>query len=357
MTDTFDSDIRPAGKRGRTKPSHAPELLLHKFRGRARLSGASTPSSYDALHGLTSCGMLGNNAEGDCGPAAIEHARIVKSSFTVNSSGMAQPPSGFVVPTTAHTLGWYHAYGLWMGEPGPAPDQGVDNLSMLSYLFKVTEGVVPTADGMDIQLWAFAEIDASDITEIHQAIIDFKGLIMGACLTDQAEQEFISHKPWTVSATEQIDPKLGHDVYAISYDLGSIDVLTWGGRQKCTIAWENAEEAAGDLEFWAFITQEDVTSGKITQDQFNALLAECKAKSGMVNPNTPTPKPAPVPNPPQPPIPAPAPQPAPQPVPPAPIPGPTPEPNPFPVPDSVIVEAFKKVEEWFDKVARWAGGK
>lgn len=106
--------VRAHGKRGRKKVSHAPQLLLHKFRG-GRVEAA--PASYDCLPGCTACGMLGNDQKGDCGPAATEHGRIVKIAKSV-SGGVAVTPSTFVAPTTPHTLGWYYAYGTWMGEGG-----------------------------------------------------------------------------------------------------------------------------------------------------------------------------------------------------------------------------------------------
>lgn len=310
------------GKRGRKKVSHAPQLLLHNFRGQVR---TAAPSSFDALPGLKSCGMLGNDQDGDCGPAAVEHGRIVKIAKSVTSNGAAVTPSTFVAPTTPHTLGWYYAYGTWMGEPGKQPDEGVDNLTMLSYLFKITGGVLPTPAGDDIQAWAFAEIDSSNINEIKQAICDFNGLLMGCALTDEAEQEFDDNDPWTITASEQPDPNEGHDIYVLSYDSAHFEALTWGARQKMTLAWEQGEQGAHDLELWAFVTEEDVKSGKLTNDQFQALLTECQTLAGSVNPDTPTPAP-PVP-------PAPVPTPAPVPVP-TPTPAPVPVPTPTPTPDA-----------------------
>ena len=326
---------RIPGLMGRNKVSHAPELMLHTFRG--LVDATTVPDAYDAAPGLTNCGMLGNNQEGDCGPVGIEHARMVKAMAGV-ANGSPVVPVGFTVPSTAHTLSWYHAYGKWMGEPGVAPDQGVDNLTMLTYLFKVTEGVVPTNDGMDIQLWAFCEIDAGNPTEIKKAIIDFNGLLMGCCLTDNAQYEFTNHIPWVVTPNEPINPQLGHDTYVVSYDPVFIETLTWGNRQKCTIAWEAAENAAKDLEFWAFVTQEDVVSGKLTQEQFNALLAACHAKAGMVNPNAPTPAPVPTPTP--------------TPVP-VPTPTPTPAPEPLPKPSGELLEDIKQVIAWLQHVVHW----
>ena len=208
-----NSDARIPGRRGRTKPSHDSDLLLHKFRG---VVETTAPTAFDAAPGLKYCDMLGNDQQSDCGPAGLENGRIVKISLGVSGGSAIAPPS-FVVPTTDHTLSWYHAYGVWMGESGYNPDEGVDNLTMLTYLFKITGGVVPKPSGDDIQEWAFAEIAANNLNEVKQALCDFKGLLLGCSLTDNAETEFSNYQPWTISATEQPDPNMGHDIYAVSY--------------------------------------------------------------------------------------------------------------------------------------------
>jgi len=335
-----DNELRIPGKRGRSQASHAPELLLHNFRGRVE---TTAPSSHDAAPGLKNVGMLGNDQEGDCGPAGVEHGRIVKGSTAATGTGNPVLPTGFTAPTTAHTLSWYHAYNIWMGN---APDSGVDNLTMLTYLFKITEGVVPTASGDDIQLWAFCEIDVTSPNEWKQAVCDFGGLLLGCSLTDNAENEFSAGQPWTITSREQPDPQMGHDIYLTAYDTTGEDVLTWGARQRCTVAWETGEVGAGDLELWAFVTEEDVKSGKLTQEQFNALLAACQAKAGQVNPNTPTPAPGPSPVPTPTPTPTPTPPPAPTP---APTPSPTPSPTPpFPTPPNGTIAWLKKVVAWLE---------
>ncbi len=328
---TGEVNPRVPGKFGRTQPSHDADLMLDNFRG---VMTTPAPVSYDAAPGMKSCGMLGNDQQGDCGPVGIEHGRMVKAVWLDGTA-----PAGFKAPTTAHTLSWYHAYGRWMGEPGANPDQGVDNRTMLAYLFKITGGVIPTPEGDDIQLWAYAEVDASNPNEIRQSICDFGGLLMGVCLSDNAQNEFRNNQPWVINSSEPANPQNGHDVYAVSYDETSMDVLTWGSRQKCLGSFEKGERAAGDLEFWAFVCQEDVNNGKLTQDQFNALLAACKAKGGLVNPNTPTPAPAPTP------APVPVPTPAPTPTP-DPIPSVVP---PFPKPPSGVVEWLQHVVDWLRK--------
>ena len=238
MTDV-SSAPRVPGKRGRKAASHRPDLLLHKFRGRA----AAAPASADLTQGLSAFGMLGNDQHSDCGPAATEHLRMLKALLTV-ATGVATFESGFVLPTEAHTLSWYFAYGVAQGEPGPDPDDGVDNASMLQYLYDVTEGKVPTPSGDDVEEWAFVEVDASDRNEICAAMVDFNGVLVGCCLTDDAESDFAATPPipWTVTAQEEPDPNDGHDIAMCAYDEDSETFITWGAPQPATVAWETGEE-------------------------------------------------------------------------------------------------------------------
>lgn len=150
---------------------------------------------------------------------------------------------------TDDTLSSYFAYGRAMGEPGAQPDRGVDNATWLKFLFEQK------------MIEAYAELDASKADEVHMAMLNFNGVLLGCDLTRNAEQEFINHQPWTISAKERPTPKGGHDIYPIKYDTaaGTETVVTWGADQECTLAWEEGEVQKGVLEAWVFITAEDAT--------------------------------------------------------------------------------------------------
>ena len=263
--------------------------------------------------GVTVWGMLGNDTLSDCGPAAIEHSRIAKAAQGAAADGTPILPSTFAAPTEAHTASWYFGYGISQGEPAPAPDQGVDNKSMLMYLYNITAGVIPTPAGDDITEWAFAELDVTNPNEVHQALLDFHGVLMGCSLTDQAETEFSDHQPWTVTASEQPDPNNGHDTWLVAYDAEGETTVTWGALQRITVDWESAETAGGDLDMWVIVTAEDAARVGMTAETFAALQAEIRALGGTVDPVAP-PEPSPAPVPAPEPAPPPAPEPAPEPA-------------------------------------------
>lgn len=325
---------RVAGLRGRKAPSHAPDSLkLHNVRGCQSEAGRTAPPSGDVTQGITQYGMLMNDTLSDCGPAAVEHIRMLKAA-TGSKGGIGIFPASFKLPTNANTQAWYYEYGIAQGEPGPNPDQGVTNNTMLAWLYTQTGGVLPKGD--DIQEWAFGEVDATDINEICLAMIDFKGCLIGQSLPDDAESDFNAQPPvpWDITATDQPDPNEGHDTVFAKYDTAvrTGDEVTWGALQPVVFPqYLTGEEAAGDLEVWVMITQEDVNNGAMTQAQFNALKTECAAfANAQVSPNAPAPPPEPVPpvpSPPPPPAPGPSPTP-PVPAPPTPPPGPTPAPTP-----------------------------
>ena len=102
----------------------------------------------------------------------------------------------------------------------------------------------------------------------------FHGAYVGVNLTDDAEQLFGEHEPWTVAAGEQPDPTEGHCIVKIAADGRQFDTwVTWGAIQKSTLAWTTAclDEA------WVIITQEDARS--VNQD-IDALRADIDALHG-----------------------------------------------------------------------------
>ncbi len=264
---------RIAGLRGH-RESHAPEgLKLHNLRTTAP---EMPPASADVSGGLSQWGMLGNgfdpdnlpcypNGAGDCGPAATEHLRMAKAAID------GKFPTDFRPPHTQYTQELYIAYQQAMGEPGQCPDNGVTNLSWLSWMYQQTK----THPGMDVL--AFAEVDLTNLPAgwtaadvIHRAMIDFRGALVGAMLTDQADGQFVRAEPWSVSPTDPVDPTQAHDVLLAAYGAEPVGAtnsgvtyrfltnaddwfVTWGTWQPATVAWESA--AITDV--WVILTKED----------------------------------------------------------------------------------------------------
>jgi hypothetical protein len=253
---------RVAGKRGRRAPSHEPSLRLSNFAP----PPSAPPPQGDVSAAITDWGMLGNDTHSDCGAAAFQHGRMAKSGKNVLADNGTLLTADSQAATD-YTLSSYYAYGRAMGEAGAEPDQGVQNSTWLKFLFdqRMIEG--------------YAELDATNADEVHMAMLNFGGVLIGCSLTDQALQEFNNHQPWDISATEEPDPNEGHDIYLVKYDTqaGTETVVTWGADQECTIAWQSGEVQAGDLEAWVFITAEDAARNGV---DLPALQAQIRSLGG-----------------------------------------------------------------------------
>lgn len=242
---------RRAGKRGLRQISpHIPELQLSNF----RKAVSPPPPTGDVTGGLTEWGMFGNDKYGDCGAAATYHGFMAKAlalsgtTAAVTNYLQATYEPGFVLPTDASVETTYFAYGRAMGEPGDQPDQGVSNDTWLKFL--KDQGIIEL----------YAQLDVTNPDQIHQAMLDFRGVLVGIALTGSAEQEFENHQPWNASPTEQPNPQEGHDIYLVKYDTtvpaAAETFITWGALQDATIDWENAE-APNFMDAWVFFSKED----------------------------------------------------------------------------------------------------
>jgi hypothetical protein len=281
--------------------------------------------------------MLMNDTLLDCGPAMVEHARMAKAAIGATPEGVGLFPTSFHLPSDQNTEDWYSALQTFYGVVPPLPGNGVDNKSMLMWLYNATGGVFPKGD--DITEWGFAEIDVTDIDGLKDDMVAFRGVLCGVSLTPNAESEFEQHVPWTVTPQEQPDPQMGHDILLVEYDETSYTFVTWGALQKATVAWEQAESGDGDFDAWVIITAEDAERNGV---DLAALKAEIEALGGTDD--------VPVP-----PSPAPAPEPAPEPAPPSPAPEPVtpPVPDPGPIdpnpPSGVLSKFFHKLRDLCDE--------
>jgi hypothetical protein len=187
---------------------------------------------------------------------------------TIN--GVTRYETGFRPPHAAYVIDEYYAYGIAQGEPGPHPDFGVTNLTMLTWLYQQTK----THPGVDEI--AFAEVvlpgtSAQDNADtLHRAMIEFRGCLVGVLLTDQAEGQFARGEPWSISAADPIDPNLAHDVALVAYGptpaaglpsyiraplAPTVNdwLITWGDWQPATFAYDQA----GITDAWVILTRED----------------------------------------------------------------------------------------------------
>lgn len=286
---------RPAGRRGVRSVTHRPELYLERFRNPLD----PPPPEGDVTKGLTAYGMDGNDRYGDCGVAGTDHGRMVKALVSLDADGNPVWQPGFAPWGTDGCLSRYFAYGIAQGEPGPEPDYGVDNTNWLTWC--LAEDVAEKgADGDD--LVAFMEIDVSSpgaADRIHAAMLEYDGVLVAVSLTDDAEQLFSAHQPWSLAGGEQPDPNEGHDIYLVKYGPSGDCFVTWGALQWATVDWDSA----CIMQAHVFLTRADAER---TGVDFDTLVQTILGDGGQAVPDAEDEQPPAVEQPAEPPAPAPA---------------------------------------------------
>jgi hypothetical protein len=204
--------LRDAGRVGPHRESHEPRLSAEKF---TMLTPETGNFEWNGCTGIgEDWGMDGNDQYGDCGAAATDHYNMAKTQQPAQYNRLGIPKYRGTLPT-------YFAYGISQGEPGPEPDDGVDNASWFAFLYQ--EGII---DG-------YAEVPLTMIDWFAQ---QFRGVVLGLQLTGPlAISEFEQKIPW--SAMPLVD---GHDtLLEITHADGSGSLITWGGVQAFDVAFRN----------------------------------------------------------------------------------------------------------------------
>lgn len=163
--------------------------------------------------------MDGNDTYGDCGFAAMDHYNVAKM-------GTQAVIGKFGFPQYDTLIDAYFAYGIAQGEPGPHPDQGVSNASMLA--------------------WAYNERLIDGYGEIPIEALDwyaktFTGALIGQNLSDNAETQFESEPqiPW--GTDDKPDPNEGHDTLVVRGDgKGGGTLVTWGGLEPFLVNYRTS---------------------------------------------------------------------------------------------------------------------
>jgi hypothetical protein len=209
-----DKIVATAGKVGPHRESHEPRLKAHDF----LIDGVVPVKGFLEWNGTAGIGerwgMLGNDVFGDCGPAATSHNNMAKAGNPAIGGDLGRPKFNGVEGT-------YFAYGIAQGEPGPQPDQGVDNATWLAFLYK--EGII----------YGYGEVDDDEFDWFAQL---FDGGIVGQGLDGTiASNDFNASPriPW-----DTMDMSDGHDTLTIiTHTDGSGALVTWGAVQPYTAAY------------------------------------------------------------------------------------------------------------------------
>jgi hypothetical protein len=206
-------------KFGRNRPkSLGPRF---KFRNYAMAALPPPPTSVDyspdalaILHDI-----LGNDTAGDCTCAGVFHA----IGTMLGNSGQ---PAPF---TAADAIGLYSRITGYI--PGDAStDQGSDEQTVLNYV----QQNGPLLDGSH-KIVAWMEIDATNLTEVCQAIWLFESVYMCLELPDEYVNPFPSGDGFLWAVEGNPNPAQGHCIVAVGYDAGALDVDSWGMMGKMTV--------------------------------------------------------------------------------------------------------------------------
>lgn len=233
-------DSRTAGRRGRLPVKPPQERFPLQYLGgylRAELPAPVYP--LDVSHGITDWGMLGNGPDpactahpkgvGDCTFAGRQHYRMAKAAAG-NLTETWESSNDLV----AEYLKYDHGR-----------DEGAVIADLLLSWYKAGA------------ILAFAPVDHTKPAEVDAAMAAFHGAYVGVNLTDDADQLFEQHKPWSTAQGQRPDPSEGHCIVKVAADGKDYDRwVTWGGIQRSTLAWT----AACLDEAWVVITHEDEQS-------------------------------------------------------------------------------------------------
>lgn len=268
---------QPSRMLGRRAPKNAPALRAASF----LKVGAVPPHPPAADHfaAISTWDMLGNDRYGDCGPASVEHQRMLVTRYLTGTA---------CAPSLADTLALYKASGnpdFDPNDPGGAGDGGVDMQTMCEALVAVGIG--------GVKALGFAKVDVSNLDEVRAAIAVFGSLLLGVNL-DTAQQN--QSALWDYAPSSAWG---GHAVLAGRYTSASVGddiaVVTWGEVVGTTDAfWAHQVEEA-----WVVIWPEHLGAVEFEQGvDRDALAADYLALTGRPFPVQPQPGPAPEPAPP-----------------------------------------------------------
>lgn len=216
------------------------DLLFARYR-----TAALTPAPIGFDHTsliTTAWGMLGNDKVGDCAIAGPAHETML-----LNAEAGKQ-----VLFDEASVLGAYSAITGY-NPADPSTDQGSNVRDVLKY--RSTLGL-PDASGARHTIGAYVALTLGDWNQLLEALYIFECVGVGIRFPASAMDQFNAGKPWDIpiSAIEG-----GHYIPVVARRTPtSVTVVTWGKEQEMTEAFY-----AGTCdEAWAFVSSEDLTSGR-----------------------------------------------------------------------------------------------
>ncbi len=172
------------------------------------------PASVDYSTGIN-LPIDGNDTYGDCVAAGMAHCIAVWDAET--NENLHTPDEAEVVDTYFRLSG-----GL---------DSGLNESSVLTTWTK--------NELMGHTIAAFAPVNTSNVTEIHQAIAFYGACMFGIQCPDSAQRQFADGDTWTVVPGAQVEG--GHCIVGIGYaaDGSGVYCATWGKVAKVSYGFLN----------------------------------------------------------------------------------------------------------------------
>lgn len=179
-----------------------------------------------------SYGMLGNDSEGDCGPAGYIHGCMAAAAETSETE---------TFPTATEVVNAYLAYT-------GGQDTGVVLSQFLAYI---------KASGFcGHTVTAYAPVAVQDIPTLQFAVDAYDFAYTGITVTEAMQEAFANGQPWTPDLLNS-PVAGGHCIPIVGYDANYLYAVTWGAVQPITYpAWHLMADEA-----WAVITGELASAG------------------------------------------------------------------------------------------------
>lgn len=185
--------------------------------------------------------MLGNDRAGDC--VSVTWANYRRLVTGVVSGSPFYPAQNQVWQFYETQNPGFDPNSAANG-PGSNFDNGMDIQTALEYLHQ-NGG----PDGS--KLFAFARVNAQNVTEVKAAIAVCGALWTGINVYTNNQDEFANEQPWDFVPNGQLDG--GHSILTGGYGLTSIDTGSLGGDEKF-ITW--AAETSFTDNYWSHAVEE-----------------------------------------------------------------------------------------------------
>lgn len=220
---------RQPGLRGRIPGQIVNVPHINKYRSTLVKHIPTYP--VDVSFGITEWQMLGNDQYGDCTFAGREHYKMSKAAAAGITETWETP-----IDLVDEYLMYNHG-----------KDVGANISQLLLSWFE--EG----------KILAFAKLDHTNKAQVDWYMQNFFGVYCGVSLTDDANQKFAYHMPWTTDEGQRPNPMEGHCIVKVKATNETDTYVTWGALQQATSSWTSA---CLD-EVYVIITAEDAKNHKI----------------------------------------------------------------------------------------------